>query len=235
VNVVHRAGALIAIGVLTAGAVAACDEPDGSPAAGIDPESALASTVHVEAEGCGPRIRLGMGTTIADGLVVTAAHVVGGADRIDVVDNDGHRVRADAVMFDPDLDIAAIRPRPATAAPAILRRTPVGADDVGVVVVRDTDGGDEMLPVTVLRTVTIRTTDIYRDGAVERPGFEIEAPIEPGDSGAMVHFADGAAGVVWARSTTRVDRAWAVTLPEELLEPNARRSLVDVIDTGPCP
>ncbi len=231
-TIVRRVGALIAFGLLAAGPLVACG---GSTNDGIDHDTALASAVHVEAEGCGPRIRLGMGTTITDGLVVTAAHVVGGADRIEVVDADGNRVRADVVMFDPDLDIAAVRPRPATGSPAILRAEPVLAGDAGVVVVPGADGTDELLPVTVLRSVTVRTSDIYLDAAVERPGFEINAPIEPGDSGAMVHFADGAAGVVWARSTTRAERAWAVTLPEELLDASLRRSLVDVVDTGPCP
>jgi S1-C subfamily serine protease len=227
-----RVGASVTAAVLAAGALAACG---GSTNDGIDPESALASAVHVEAEGCGPRIRLGMGTTISDGLVVTAAHVVGGADRVEVVDAEGNRVRADVVMFDPDLDVAAVRPRPATGSPAILRTEPVRPGDAGVVVVPRADGADELLPVTVLRSVTVRTTDIYLDAAVERPGFEIDAPIEPGDSGSMVHFADGAAGVVWARSTTRAERAWAVTLPGDLLDASRRRSLVDVVDTGPCP
>jgi S1-C subfamily serine protease len=233
VNIVGRAGVSIAVTVLAAGAPAACG--GGSSHDGIDRDAALASAVHVEAAGCGPRVRLGMGTTIADGLVVTAAHVVGGTDRIDVVDADAHRVRADVVMFDPDLDIAALRPRPATGRAAMLRAEPVRAGDVGVVVVPGADGADEFLPVTVLRTVTVRTTDIYLDTPVERPGFEIDAPIEPGDSGAMVHFADGADGVVWARSTTRAGRAWAVTVPEELIDASTRRQLVDTVDTGPCP
>ena len=37
-----------------------------------------------------------------------------------------------------------------------------------------------------MRTVNIDTTDIYLDADVTRPGFEVAADVEPGDSGAVV-------------------------------------------------
>ncbi len=49
------------------------------------------ATVRVRADGCGPRTELGVGTSIGDGLVVTAAHVVAGAERVEIVDHLGLR------------------------------------------------------------------------------------------------------------------------------------------------
>jgi len=92
----------------------------------------------------------------------------------------------------------------------------------------------EPVAVDVLQRVVIRTTDIYRDQPVERPGLRIDASVEPGDSGAMVHLPGGGVGIVWSRSTTAEDQVWTVDLPIELLEASTRRALVDGVDVGPC-
>ena len=42
------------------------------------------------------------------------------------------------------------------------------------------------MQVGVVRPVTIRTEDIYIQGHVLRPGYELDAMIEPGDSGGVV-------------------------------------------------
>ena len=217
-------GAIACIVALLVG----CDGPTATTS--ID--DALASAVRIEAQGCGPRTRLGTGTAIDDGVVITAAHVVAGTDRVSVVGADGRRSTAEVVAFDPQLDIAALRPATPVARPVALRSTPVAADDTGVVIVVRADDTMESVTVEVARTVMVRTTDIYLEAGVERPGFEIEASIEPGDSGAMVHFPTGAAGVVWARSTIDPDRAWAVLIPPELIDSSR---VDDAVDTGPCP
>lgn len=228
-NATRSIGAIACVAALLTG----CAD---STATTIVDDDAIASAVRIEAQGCGPRTRLGTGTTIDDGVVITAAHVVAGADRVDVVGADGRRATAEVVAFDPLLDIAALRPVTPVARPVALRSTPIAADDVGVVVVARNDDTTnsvnmESVAVEVARTVTIRTTDIYLEDDVERPGFEFEASIEPGDSGAMVHFPTGAAGVVWARSTIDPSRAWAVLLPPDLVSSSTSH---EPVDTGPC-
>ena len=98
----------------------------------------------------------------------------------------------------------------------------------------DPDGAIELLEVEVRRDVIVRTTDIYRAADVERPGVELAATLEPGDSGAMVHLPGGGAGIVWSRSTTDPDRAWVVDLPAVVLDHDERRALTTPVDTGPC-
>ena len=194
-------------------------------AVGID--AALDGSVRVEASGCGPTERNGMATAIDDDLLVTAAHVVAGADTIAVIDSDGHRSAAEVVAFDPLLDIAALRALDTAAATVPISPVGAAADEVGAVVVSDVGGSLEWVEVTVVRRATIETTDVVR------AGFEIEASIDPGDSGAAVHLPGGIAGIVWARSTVYPDRAWAIDIPAGFLDgTDDDRSPVD---TGPCP
>lgn len=201
---------------------------------GPDRQAITDATVRIRADGCGPRTELGAGTAISDGLVVTAAHVVAGADRVAIVDRLGTAIAAEVVMFDPDLDVAALRPVADVGPAAPLRAQPGEEDERGVIGLVATDGSVELIDVVVAQRVTIRTTDIYRIEPVRRPGLRVAATVEPGDSGAMVHLAGGGVGIVWSRSSETSDQAWTVDLPPELSDSAGRRSLLTPVDTGPC-
>ncbi len=233
---VRSVALLLALG---AAAMTSCGDASGGDDAGggdagVDDETITEATVLVRADGCGPRTELGVGTSIGDGLVVTAAHVVAGADRVEVVDRRGDTTAAEVVMLDPVLDVAALRPVTAPAASAALRADPAGGGEVGVIAIASTDGPVELVEVEVVQHVTILTTDIYRDEQVQRPGLRVAVAVEPGDSGAMVHLEGGGVGIVWSRSTENSEQAWTVDLPAELLEPASRRALTTPADTGPC-
>jgi hypothetical protein len=204
------------------------------PEPGPDREAISAATVRVRAEGCGPRTELGTGTVIADGLVVTAAHVVAGAQRVEVVDRLGDTIVSEVVLFDPELDVAALRPITDAGSPAALQTDPGRQGDNGLVALVAADGSVEMLALEVLQRVTIDTTDIYRGEPVQRRGLRVEVTVAPGDSGAMVHLVGGGAGIVWSRSTTTSEQAWTVDLPPDLLDARSRRDLTTLVDTGPC-
>lgn len=206
----------------------------GTGDADIDIGAIVEATVRVRSDGCGPRTELGTGTSIGDGLVVTAAHVVAGAERVEVVDRSGTATGAEVVLFDPDLDVAALRPSNDLGSSVVLRDEVGRQGEAGIVALISSDGIPEPVGADVLQRVLIRTTDIYRDRPVERPGLRIDVDVEPGDSGAMVHLPGGGAGIVWSRSTTAEDRVWTVDLPIELLEASTRRSLVDEVGVGRC-
>ena len=224
--------ALVASALLVATACGSDADQDAD--ADPDLEAIAASTVRVRADGCGPRTELGTGTSIPDGLVVTAAHVVAGADRIEIVDGSGAALAAEVVLFDPDLDVAALRPSTDISSSVVLRDEAGRQGEGGVVGLMSADGTAEPVAVDVLQRVVIRTTDIHRDRPVERPGLRIDVSVEPGDSGAMVHLPGGGVGIVWSRSTTAEDQVWTVDLPIELLEASTRRALVDDVDVGRC-
>ena len=219
--------------VLLLAACASDDDTSAVDTIAVDTAAALAGSIRVEASGCGPRDRNGMATAIDDGLLVTAAHVVAGSDGVEVIDADGRRSTAEVVMFDPLLDIAALRAADAVVTAVPIRPDRATADDRGVVVVSDEDDALALVEVSVVRRATIETTDIYRDADVSRAGFEIEAAIDPGDSGAAVHLPGGIVGVVWARSTVHPDRAWAVDLPVHYRDEAV--AVHSPVDTGPCP
>lgn len=226
---------------LGSGACASSDEPSSvhetvvtaaTVDAVVDTAAALEASIRIEAAGCVPTVRNGIGTAVSEDLLVTAAHVVAGADTVDVVDAAGDRHAAVVVAFDPLLDIAALRVDEAVGLPVPIRPDRAGAGETGAVVIVG-DASLEVTDVSVIRRAAIETTDIYREAEVTRAGFEIEATIRPGDSGTAVHLPGGIVGIVWARSTVNADRAWAVDLPDRFLDDaGATRSPVD---TGSCP
>lgn len=212
------------------------DEP-ATPIGSDDRAAAVAAAVEVRATGCGPRDGFGAGSLLDADLVVTAAHVVAGADTFVVTGADGVRVGADVVLFDPQLDLALLRAPGPIGEPVPVRAAPATAGEPGIVALPRVDGDDvrvDVVPVEVTRAVTIRTTDIHREVDVSRAGFELAGTVEVGDSGAVVVLHDGAAGVVWARSTRRAGRAWAVDLPSVTRTPATRAELVRPVDTGRC-
>ncbi len=228
VTLTARLGATVAAVTVLLAVTGCGTDPD------LDRQTITDATVRVRADGCGPRTELGVGTAIADGLVVTAAHVVAGADRVEIVDRLGTTIAAEVVAFDPALDVAALRPVTELGRAAALRTRPGAEDEQGVIGLVAADGSVELVGAVVAQRVTIRTTDIHRNEPVRRPGLRIAATIDPGDSGAMVHLAGGGVGIVWSRSSETSDQAWTVDLPRELLDSARRRSLLTPVDTGPC-
>jgi len=178
----------------------------GDGRAHVDP---LASVVAVTASGCRPYATNAVGTVVGDGLVVTVAHAVAGEREIMVRAADDRELPAVLAAIDPAMDVAVLRVDGLDA-----DGLEIGSYDDGDVVslLGVHDGMADHRPVAVRRAVTIRTTDIYREGEHLRPGLDVEASVRSGDSGGGLVGADGdLLGMVWAASREADDRAWAVT------------------------
>jgi hypothetical protein len=211
------------------------EEPE--PAGTADGQAAVLAAVDVRASGCGPNLDLGAGSVVDEGLVVTVAHVVAGTDAVQVFDTQGNGSAGTVVWFDPDNDVAALRVDPELGLPLPPRDELAASGELGVLVApREVDGemSIDVAEIEVLRPARILTTDIYREADVTRDGFEMEADVREGDSGAMVVLPGGGVGILWARSNERPERAWGVNLPNELLDPDTRATLIDPVDTGRC-
>lgn len=164
------------------------------------------AAVQVVALGCSSIETHGAGMMVAPGKIATVAHVVAGAESIEVRGAHG-TAAATVVYFDPVLDVAVLQVDPSLASPI-----PIGAaapgDEGSVIVYRDDTPVE--LPVGVQRLVNIRTADIYGEGKHVRPGYELTLDIRAGDSGAVVVIDDAAVALVWATSRQVEKRAWAM-------------------------
>jgi S1-C subfamily serine protease len=189
------------------------------------------SVVKMEGAAC-DRVQDGTGFVVADGLVVTNAHVVAGEEATTVIRDDGTRFDGTVVVFDPDRDLAVVRvdglDRPAL---------PVGAgapvDTIGGVFGHP--GGEPLriAPFRVAREITATGRDIYGNGSTERRVLELAAALRPGDSGSpLVDPTGQVVGVAFAIARDRSGVAYALTT-DELVAALAAVS-PQAISTGPC-
>lgn len=168
------------------------------------------STVKVSARGCG-RIQEGSGFSPRPDTIVTNAHVVSGADRVEVLRPDGRRLPAEVVVFDSDRDLAVLRVPNLNRPPL-----PVGEGEAG------TDGAVfghphgqtplEVSPARVTERVTAVGRDIYNEHRTRRDVFFLAAELSQGDSGgALVDPGGTVIGVAFAVSPDRPQTAYALT------------------------
>jgi len=150
----------------------------------------------------------GTGFVVADDLVLTSAHTLRGARSVTVT-RSGRTVAAAVVGFDPDNDLAYLRAPLGAVRPVSIDRDVADDGDRGTAwAVRGHD--IVAIGVTVVRSVTIRTEDIYVQGETRRPGFEIRADIQPGDSGGPVIVDGEVIAVLWARVKRVPGLAYAI-------------------------
>lgn len=192
-------------------------------------ERVTASTVNVEASGCGRRYE-GSGFTVAEDTVVTNAHVVAGAETVDVRRPDGSVLAGRVVTYDDDRDLAVIVVEDLGQSPLPLAEASEGqaAVEIGYPGGQDTPRPQ---PVTVREVRKAVGRDIYGQDRTEREVLFLAARLARGDSGAPIADADGAViGVVFAISPDRDTTAYAVTARELRAVLDAPRSPT----TGPC-
>jgi S1-C subfamily serine protease len=111
----------------------------------------------------------------------------------------------------------------------------VAAGDTGVAYVMR-DGQPRTLRVRVIRPVTISTEDIYVEGNTERPGFELDVDIVPGDSGGPVVIDGKVVGVLWARARSEHSRAYAIDADRggSLIHEQLQTGNLDDVDITRC-
>ncbi|HEX4906025.1 MAG TPA: MarP family serine protease [Acidimicrobiales bacterium] len=190
----------------------------------------IPSTVQIEGPACG-RIQEGSGFVAAEGIVVTNAHVVAGESETEVLTQDGRRVPARVVHFDPDRDLAVL------AAPDLgLAPLPIGdagPDDVGAVLGHPGGGPLEVSPYLVSDEVEAVGRDLYDRRETRRQVLVLAADLAPGDSGAALVDPDGeVVGVAFAIAPDRPGTAYALDVVELQAALAAPRG--DEVDTGRC-
>lgn len=197
-----------------------------------DPPSAV---IGIVVDSCDPGQEVGSGMIIAPGLALTAAHVVAGADEI-VVRRGARETVATITGFDPEMDLAYLTFDAVPTRVMPVDSTDVEAGDTGLAyVVRD--GEVVSVPVVIRRPINIRTEDIYIEGETLRPGYDLDAEIQSGDSGGAVVVDGRIVGVIWARSNRFDRRAYAidpVRAGDLISEQRRTGQLGDEVDIARC-
>ena len=239
------ARAVVALAVVGGACGACASDGMGAPSTAVLPDPAaiaMAAAVDIHATGCRTADVRGAGALISGNHILTAAHVVSGAESITVRASargaaavTAHLVAIDALhdlaLLDLDAsDLAGLRPLN-VADGGVATDGETGT----VVLFRDGVGGG--VPYTIERRVVVNILDIHHEHKVSRPGYVVEIAIAAGDSGAVMVAPSGRAiGVLYAKSRTEDARAFAsdTGAVDALVAAAAGVDPAVGIDTGEC-
>lgn len=192
-----------------------------------------ASVVKVRGEGCGGTVT-GSGFVVASGIVVTNAHVVAGIDRPQVLDAAGS-YQATAIWFDPNEDVAVLRV-PGLGDPPLTLNSQTLPDNDATAVLGFPGGGPLVAGNSVIIDhVTAVGRNIYNQGVVSRDIYEVQADVEPGNSGGPLVAPDGTvAGIVFAKSLSQNYVGYALMMGS--IRPLIRQAIQNntPVSTGSC-
>lgn len=195
---------------------------------------AAASTVKVEAPGCGG-IQLGSGFVIAPERVLTNAHVVSGTRGVSVSASGASSSQLGRVLLiDPARDVAVIQVPGLSMTPLTPAASQRGAQ---VAIIGYPGGGPREVTAAVLNgDMTARGRDIYDEGPVSREIWVIEGRARPGNSGGPLVDQQGHyVGVVFAESVSAPEQAYALTADEVAPAIERAMALSEGIDTRAYP
>jgi S1-C subfamily serine protease len=224
---IPRLGELIQIGPVPTTPSIALDDPALTQAA--QSVARISGTAYA----CGITSS-GSGFVVADGRVVTNAHVVAGVDT-PLVELPGRPAREGRVVyFDPVDDIAVISVDQLDAASLPIAQTlAVGSPAV----VQGYPGGGPFTSgsAQILSEGTVPVPDIYDDSSAPRDIYALAGIVRPGNSGGPLLTTSGqVAGIVFARSDTDDNVGYAMT-PAELEPVMAQMgSLSAPVASGNC-
>tara|TARA_Y100000768_G_scaffold347693_1_gene296121 strand:+ start:1332 stop:2012 length:681 start_codon:yes stop_codon:yes gene_type:complete len=170
------------------------------------------SVFIVEGLACG-KSSVGTGVFIEEGIL-TNAHVIAGAEKIEVIDFNGNRSTTYPINTDFETDLALLK-NPNLAVPSLQIAEPKENQKGSILV--GSQGFVESIPVTLLRLLNIVIADIYGEGKHTRSGLELSADVAAGNSGGPIINAKGQViGLIFSRSTTKNDISYGISSTEFL-------------------
>jgi len=210
-------------------------EPPTDATAQAIAELAQASTVRISAATCGFESS-GSGVVVADGYVVTNAHVVAGSNSRGVrVTGVAGQVDAKVVLFDPAFDVAVLHAPDlqGVALPFAASDPPRGA--VGAALGYPGGGNLTIVPAAVTGAYPATGRDIYDKAIVRRQILELRAQIDRGDSGGPFVLRDGTiGGLIFAEARTDPDVGYALSPTAVATRVAPAMGLTDSVATGAC-
>jgi S1-C subfamily serine protease len=197
-------------------------------------EAAAASTVRIVGSACGELLS-GSGFVVSGDFVVTNAHVVAGVEGPQVQRQDGTSQSATTVLFDPQTDLAVLHVDTPAGQPLPLLSSRVGRGTGGATLGYPGGGDLTVERAAVRRPIDAVGRDIYGSSEVEREVYELQAKVEPGDSGGPFVLPDGSvAGVVFAASTTDPSVGYAIASTDVIPDVSRAAGRTRPVATGGC-
>jgi S1-C subfamily serine protease len=189
------------------------------------------STVKIIGIGCN-QIQEGSGFVIGSNLVVTNAHVVAGISGPSVLTGSG-RFASTVVYFNPQFDLAILRTQ-ALGLPVLPLDPNLVTRGTQAVVLGYPEGGPlKAVPAGVTAEFRAEGRDIYNEGLTIRNVYELDAQVEPGNSGGPLVTPQGTViGVVFSRSTQYANEGFALTSPGVLRRIDAAEAQGQLKPTG---
>ncbi len=206
------------------------EPPRGSVGRDPDIERAGRSVVRVLSNACGLGVA-GSGWVAADGIVVTNAHVIAGANNSSIEPNgSGDRLDATAIAFDARNDVAVLRV-PSLDRPALEFSREVKPTEPGAVLGFPLNGPYRIVPARVADTRTVLANDAYGRRQVRRRVTAFRADVQPGNSGGpMVDVAGRVSGTVFSKL---LGSTGGYAVPNDIVR-DTLAGARDRVDTGPC-
>lgn len=208
--------------------------PPSSPILG-DPLVAqiVPSTVKVTGVACS-RVQEGSGfVVVGSDVVVTNAHVVAGHEITQVERDDGARLDATIVVFDPERDLAVLRVPGLDRAPLPIDDADIG--DQGGIFGHPGGAPLRVAPFVVGDEVTAVGRDIYDRGQTTRDVLILSSSLRPGDSGgALIDESGAVVGVAFAVAPDDPDVAYALDSSELTEVLASGGDLVGAVPSGSC-
>jgi S1-C subfamily serine protease len=186
-----------------------------------------------EAPSCDRGIE-GSGFVYAPHRMLTNAHVVAGAESVEV--QQGSRaLRASVVVFDPRRDVAVLDVPALSAPPLTFAPAPARANDSALVLGYPENGDFDVRAARIRGRETVVGHDIYGSGTIDRDIYAIRSVVRSGNSGGPLLVANGQVlGMVFATALDSSDTGFALTNAEIATDAAAGRSASAAVGTGGC-
>lgn len=176
----------------------------------------------------------GSSVVYAPERVLTNAHVVAGANQVQV-ESDRGPLTAHVVLFDPGRDLAVLwvpglKQRPLKLAPKAAES---GQD--AIVLGYPQDGPFDVRPARVRDRERISGRDIFGELSVDREIYTIRSVVRAGNSGGPMIATDGTIlGIVFASALDSADTGFVLTVDEVAHDAVLGRAATSSVGTGTC-